>query len=176
VGLVLVVVLIGAALALWTGSPRGSPGIREGNLALDFTVTTVDGDRWTLSAQRGSVVVLGFTGARCSTCAYEARTSLVPTYRDFQTRGVEMISIDVNSQTNPLGGASEDAVRQFGVDNGITWPLAWDTQGIATTYEATGSGVPLPTLLIIDQNGIIAKRHTGILTATDLGSLLNTLL
>ena len=168
--------LVVAAVVLLPAPPQGSPGIREGDLALDFTIDTVDGGSWTLSEQRGNVVVLGFTGARCSTCAYEARSSLVPTYGDFGPRGVRMISIDVNRATNPLGGATENEVRQFATENGVTWPIAWDTQGLATTYEATGSGVPLPTLLIINQEGVIVKRHTGILTATDLGNLLNSLL
>jgi len=174
---VIAVLLIAAVLTL--PRDRGIPGqlgVLEGELAIDFTVRTLDGTDWTLSAHRGSVVVLSFMGAHCSTCAYESVNILRPVFDAYSARGVAMVSVDVNRQTSYLGGEDEEAVRQFAVTNQVAWPIALDIAGVAQTYRATGAGVALPTLLVIDGSGIIAERHTGILSQGDLTALLESLL
>jgi peroxiredoxin len=175
---VVVAGLLVAAYLLLPG-PRGvpgQPGVLESEVALDFTVRTLDGVDWTLSAQRGYVVVLTFTGAHCTTCAYEARNILGPVSTGMAGRDVRFLSIDVNRATSYLGGEDEAAVRAFATANGVTWPIALDTAGVAVTYQATGNGVPLPTNLVIGRDGIIAERHQGILSRADLTARIEALL
>lgn len=73
--------------------------------APDFTVQTLDGKSFRLSAQRGEVVVVDFLVPGCGECEVEA-PSLERTARRFASQGVRVLILDVS-------GLDSSALRSF---------------------------------------------------------------
>jgi len=48
-----------------------------------------------------------------------------------------------------------DAIQQFGIDNGLTYPLLQDTWSVYNQFYIPGGISPFPRDFIIDQQGIV---------------------
>ena len=48
-----------------------------------------------------------------------------------------------------------EAIQQFGIDNGLTYPLLQDTWSVYNQYYIPGGISPFPRDFIIDQQGIV---------------------
>ena len=70
-----------------------------------FSVTTIDGKAFTLSAQRGKVVVFDFLQAGCSSCAEQVPV-LSRSASRFASKRVEVLVLDVS-------GESASALRSY---------------------------------------------------------------
>ncbi len=124
--------LNGESYALTTYGPRGGDPtaaasdkkaqaplyILPGTPAPDFTVPTLDGGTFTLSANRGHVVVLDFWATWCETCR-EEMPSVVAMWEDLQDDGFRIVGISVD-RTKPEAPAA-DTVRKFAEANRMTW-------------------------------------------------------
>jgi thiol-disulfide isomerase/thioredoxin len=140
------------------GSLVGAVGVRQGQLeraeedaeALDFTVTTIDGDILTLSELRGKPVVLDLMATWCMPCRQQM-PELNRTYNDYSDR-VTFISIDMDwSET-------DQQLREFRDEFGAEWAFAIDMTGsVYGAFFPTG----YPTVVLIDEDGRVVKRHTG---------------
>ena len=65
------------------------------------------------------------------------------------------------------------AIEPFVDEMGMTYPVLLDEQGqVMSEYRALG----LPTSLLVDRDGVIQVRHTGILSAAQLEKHLSKLL
>lgn len=134
-------------------------GLSEGNIAPDFTVTTIDGQSISLSALRGDVVLLNFWGTWCAPCKRE-----MPELQDlYQRYG------DVNFTVLGLAVRdSAEAVATFRDDNNITFPLALDENNSVTqAYAVPGQ----PTTFLLDENGVILRKFYSVTTAEELEPL-----
>ena len=77
----------------------------------------------------------------------------MPLLQDFLERkpeGVEVVSMDVWEDDTSL-------VRPFLADFGYTFNVLYGDRQVANDYEVTG----IPTLVIIDKDGVIRFRHVG---------------
>ena len=119
--------------------------------APNFTLTDIDGANFSLSDQRGKVVLLDFFAILCASCITEMQ-SLNVIHREFG-ENVTIISI---TETPDIDTVS--ALQQFRQQNNMTWTVARDTEGLGDTYNVT----ILPTLFIIDKEGYIQYSHTDI--------------
>lgn len=54
-----------------------------------------------------------------------------------------------------IANQSNDAIIQFGLDNGLTFPLLRDTENIYSDYYIPGGQSPYPRDFIIDQDGVV---------------------
>jgi len=119
-------------------------------IAPDFTLTDIDGNEFTLSDQKGKVVLLEFLATWCSHCVKEIPTLKV-VYEKFEEALIIIsISVDPDQDTGPR-------LKQFREKYAIPWKIARDTVGVSDTYGVSG----LPTTMIIDQEGYIRYRHVG---------------
>ena len=117
----------------------------DNSSAPDFTVPTLDGDSFTLSAQRGKPVVMFVMAYWCATCYKEAR-ELAKLHDKYKDR-VVILALDVDPSSTPVG-LSKFKARVGNPD--YIW--AFDKGGkVATDYKLKA----LETTIIFDPSGNI---------------------
>ena len=134
-------------------------GIAEGNLAPDFSISTVDGDLLTLSDMRGKVVLLNFWGTWCGPCRREM-PEFEKAYEEWHSKGFEILAVAFND--------TEDAIRDFRDEFELSFPLALDAAGVVNSTYAVQTR---PSTYVIARDGVIMTRHFGIMTEPQLREL-----
>ena len=135
-------------------------GIAVGDLAPDFTGTTVDGQSVSLSDNRGKLVLVNVFASWCGPCRAET-PHLVELYNEIDRDRVEFIGL--NLQETP------EAVESFKDEFFIDYPLVLDESGDLTNiYRPIG----LPTTWFIDGDGIVRFTFSGPMTKESLQVIL----
>jgi thiol-disulfide isomerase/thioredoxin len=113
-----------------------------------------DTGRATLAAYSGRVLMLDFWATWCEPCKKS-----FPHYQQLAARYPDRIAV--------LGVSEDDhsaGIAQFAAETGAGFPLAWDQgKSLAPRYRLTG----MPTLFIIDQQGVIRFVKTGYLAGDE---------
>lgn len=139
---------------------RGEPVQFESTL---FDGTDVSPERW-----EDDVVVINFWYAACAPCRVEA-PDLQAIHEEFEPEGVQFYGVNTRD-TQPTAEAFE---RNFG----ITYPSMEDRSGtvlMAMTDYVHPSAVP--TTLVLDRQGRVSARISGIVDPGTLRALINTAL
>lgn len=107
----------------------------------------VDGEPWSLAAQRGKVVVVQFSFKGCGPC--EAMYPMLRAMHAQHPDRLEILSIMADERPE----VSAEAVEA----GKMTWSVAWDGRGgpIATRWGVQ----TFPAVYVIDQAGIVAAVH-----------------
>jgi len=120
-------------------------------IAPDFTLKTIDGQPFSLSAQRGHIVLLNFWATWCGPCRHEVPI-LNEVYERYREQQVQVVGVAVSSTPlavelwienlgvdYPILLTSEEdqeLIKQYGADQGIPWSALIDPQGrIHKTYQ-----------------------------------------
>lgn len=126
----------------------GTVGTEVGDIAPDFTVSTISDNTFTLSNGQGKPTIMLFMAYWCGTCLGEARalTQLQQEYGD----QLNIMAIDVDPSSTPeLLGQFKSAAG----DGNYIWAI--DTgQKVTTAYQVT----TLDTTLILDAQGRVVYR------------------
>jgi thiol-disulfide isomerase/thioredoxin len=102
------------------------------------------------------VVLVNFWATWCAPCRAEI-PDFEEAYRSYKDRG--FVILGVNQQEAP------QVVEPFVAELGMTYPVLLDQRGqLMKEYRILG----MPTSLLIDRDGVIQLRHTGIMTASEL--------
>jgi thiol-disulfide isomerase/thioredoxin len=136
-------------------------GTTVGDLAPNFTGTTVDGEIIALSDLKGKVVLVNVFASWCGPCRVEA-PHLVEVYNSIDKGGFEFIGL--NLQEAP------DAVEGFQDEFLIDFPLVLNEGGDLTNIY---SPIGLPTTWFIDQVGVVRFVFSGPMTKESLQAILN---
>jgi len=147
---ILVVVALLAVDAIRRIPPiQGGGGSSGGEKAPDFHLRDINGHEFSLSDFRGKVVILDFFMIRCAPCRTQVG-ELKEVLREFGGQ-VVIISISVDPSD------TDEDLKEYARENGITWIVARDTADVASKY-----GIKVvPTLFIIDEDGYIRYSHEG---------------
>lgn len=121
--------------------------VKVGDVAPDFTVELTDGTKWTLSEQRGKVVMLQFTASWCGICRQEMPHIEKRIWlRHQQDPDFVLVGID---RDEPL-----EKALQLAKSTGITYPLALDPGAdVFALYADRSAGITRNVL--IDKEGKI---------------------
>jgi thiol-disulfide isomerase/thioredoxin len=142
------------------------PGSRPASPAVSGT--TLTGQRLSLQADRGFVVVLNFWGSWCAPCRAEA-PALASLARHFQANQVRFVGVD--SRDSVTGAQAFDATF------GVGYPSLRDSSGqIALAFRQTVPPEAIPTTLLIDRGGRIAARVIGQVSYRGLRALIDRIL
>ena len=132
-----------------TPSPEKKP--KTGQLAPDFEVTTIKGDKFHLSEHRGKYVLVHFWATWCGPCVRS-----MPMIKDFHTelseKNKDFVFISLSSDRG------EYVMKDYIEKNGLTWPQAWiNLRGeMKREYGVVG----IPDYFLIDPDGkIILSTH-----------------
>jgi len=130
-------------------------------LAPDFSLTDIDGNDFSLSDYRGTVVLLDFFATWCVP-AVEQISDLKILHEEF---GEDLTIISISPQ-------NETVLKDFRDDYDVGWTIAKDTAGVFDAYDVQY----IPTLVIIDQSGYIRYRHVGLTEESVLRQEIESLL
>jgi thiol-disulfide isomerase/thioredoxin len=130
-----------------------SPGGRQA--VPELRLPGLDGKIWKLSEHRGRVVLVNFWATWCPPCRYET-PGLVAFYRKYEPRGLSAVGISMDEE-------GPEVVRQFVKKYQIPYPV------LLPGESGVGSQVQgLPTTLLIDKRGRLAKTYEGLLDEAEL--------
>jgi cytochrome c biogenesis protein CcmG, thiol:disulfide interchange protein DsbE len=120
--------------------------------ALELTDTT--NRPWTVSRHRGQIILINFWATWCGPCLKETpglvQLAQTPALKDLAILG---ISLDAGGNT-PVNQAK---VAAFASRFHVNYPLAFPPFGSHMEFGVEG----IPTTLLIDRQGRIAKTYTG---------------
>ncbi|HWF79181.1 MAG TPA: TlpA disulfide reductase family protein [Streptosporangiaceae bacterium] len=138
------------------------PGSRSAAPAI--TATTLTGQRFSLAAERGSVVVLNFWGSWCAPCRGEApRLAALATY--FRHDPVSFVGDDVHDYAT--------AALAFEHTFNVSYPSLNDPGSqVALAFHSTLPPTAIPSTLVIDRGGKIAARVIGEIQYNGLRALI----
>ena len=133
-----------------TTTGPGAPGPRQVSSLPDFSLTTLTGESVRSQDYQQKVLVVNFWATWCQPCVYEI-PHLNDLYTDFQSKGVEILGISMDS-------ADPEYVRRFTQRHRMKYPVV---VGAASVGDDFGGIRAIPTTFIVDQQGEIVKRYDG---------------
>lgn len=132
---------------------EGKIGIKQGELAPDFTLHTLQGESVTLSDFRGKHVILNFWATWCPPCRAEMPD--MQAYYDGHRENDNFVILAVNLTATE---SNRGNIQPFIDELGLTFPILLDEDSeVANTYEVVG----YPTSYFIDDRGMIQYKVVG---------------
>jgi len=164
----IVLAVFAAALVLYLAAhfraARGTSGSEAHELAPEFSLTDLSGQKLDLASHKGKVVLLDFWATWCKPCREE-----IPHFADLQNKyaaqGFQVIGISMDDSPEPV----VEFYREFKMN----YPVA---VGDAKLGERYGGVLGLPVTFLIGRDGRIYHRHIGAMDVLVIEKEINTLL
>lgn len=143
---------IGISADRTLGSTQGQiPLPRQGFLAPDFTLNTLEGETIALSELRGKAVVVNFWASWCGPCRQEM-PDIEEVALDYQDQDLVILAVNATQQDRL------EAVIEFVDTYNLTFPILTDDDGSLTrTYQIAA----FPTTFFIGRDGVIQEVVIG---------------
>lgn len=136
---------------------KAASGIDTGMVAPTFTLKNLAGEDVSLQDYRGKKVMLNFWATWCPPCK-EEMPAMEQFYKE-KSKDVEILAVNLDSQNN---------VKSFVQENNLSFPILLDQNGAT---QQTYSIISIPTTFIIDEQGLILKKHIGSMTYEQMQEL-----
>lgn len=114
----------------------------------NLVLKTIDGEKWSLYENRGKIVLLNFWATWCEPCRTET-PMLVKLGKEYKERGLKIVGIALDT-----GGTQ--MIKNFVGEYKIDYPILLPVPGSALSRID-----PVPTTLLIDAEGRLAKKYVG---------------
>jgi peroxiredoxin len=118
--------------------------------APDFTLSNGYGETFTLSDQKGKMVILNFWATWCPPCQREI-PDFIELYDKYEKEGLMIVGVSVDQD----GWTTVDRYIQ---NMNIQYPVVMFTPEVVKNYDNFQS---IPTTFIIDKKGRIVNKVTG---------------
>jgi len=133
------------------GAPDVAEGLEKGEMAPDFELELIDGEKVKLSDFRGEKVMLNFWATWCPPC----RAEMPDMQKLHENKDVTILAVDLLGQESGI-----DPVKEFLDDYGISFNVLLDEElVVAEKYGIQ----PIPTTYMIDSEGVIQNMAFGAL-------------
>ena len=130
-------------------------------LAVDFSFTDLEGKSSKLSDYKGKWVLVNFWATWCPPCRKE-----IPDLSDFHLESDDAVVIGVNYEP----GITDEKLKKFIALYLVSYPITKVNDDI---IKVLGEPRGLPTSILIDPQGNIAKKLTGMLTQRRLNKIIS---
>jgi thiol-disulfide isomerase/thioredoxin len=156
------------ALILYSFAPEswwqfGVAPVSQRKASPAFRATDLDGGKWDLAEHRGQVVVINYWATWCPPCRFET-PGLVRFAKTYKDRGVDIVGVNMDDDRS--------AVAPFVASYEIKYPILFPAENSDLSDGATA----LPTTYLIDKQGRLSKKYTGIVLESTLSSDVDRLL
>jgi peroxiredoxin len=127
------------------------PSPRQGFLAPDFSLNTLEGQQITLSELQGDPIIVNLWASWCPPCRAEM-PAIQKVYDQNQARGLQVLAVNMTYQD------SETAAEAFVQEYELSFPVLLDMTGmVGNGYQMRA----LPSTYFIDREGIIQQVIIG---------------
>ena len=156
-GITLFIIVVGIGWIGLSAVPANSttggliPSPREGFLAPDFTLETLDGGEITLTQLRGQPVIINLWASWCPPCRAEM-PALQRVYDANREDGLEILAVHMTAQD------SQSAAQTFVDQNALTFDIPLDRLGLVSNIYQSRA---LPSTFFVDPQGVIQKVVIG---------------
>ena len=164
--IVIIVVIAAVALMLFAGvrMSRSRAGVaklkpvgKNGAVAPDFELQSLDGKQVRLSDYRGKAVLLNFWATWCAPCKIEMPW-FVDLQKQYASQGLQVIGVAMDD-------SGEDAIAKFAKEMGVNYPVLIGKESVGDAY---GGVEFLPTTFFIDRQGKVVERVFGLVGHSDI--------
>jgi len=122
-----------------------------GNLAPDFTLPALDGEKLKLSNLRGKAVLLNFWATYCGPCKIEMPW-FVELQKEYGPQGFQIVGVAMDD-------ASTEDIAKFTREMGVNYPILIGEESVGQNYGGVGV---LPTTFFLDRDGKLIAREFGL--------------
>lgn len=119
-----------------------------GQPARDFTVELMSGEKFTLSQQKGKVVLIDFWASWCPPCRAEM-PNLKKYYAEFKDKGLEIIGVSLDFKKEKL----EEYLNQ----EDLKWKISFSGQGWKDKTARMYDVHSIPSTWLVDKKGILRE-------------------
>lgn len=133
--------------------------------APDFELTTLEGEPFRLSEQRGKIVVLNVWATWCPPCRMEV-PGFVELQDEYRDQGVLFVGLSVDEE-------GFEAVQPFAEEYEMNYP---QVVGRGVAFQKYGQTTTVPRTYLIDREGRIRYQHTGLWMKGSLAAALDKLI
>lgn len=147
--IVLSILFLALGSAFYMAYQKDDSPVQVGDLAPDFTLTNLEGEKVSLSDYRGKGVLLNFWASYCDPCKREM-PAMEKQYQAMKDEGIEILAVNI--------AESHVAINSFKNRFGFTFPILLDRDRSITNRYGI---IPIPTSFFIDSNGIVVAKVTG---------------
>ena len=143
---------IGYTAAVFPTTKNGlTPAPKEGFLAPDFTLSTPDGQVYSLSELRGRPLLINFWATWCPPCQAEM-PAMQRIYKQYQEQGFLILAINATHQDNQAD------ILDFSREYGLTFPFLLDMDGTVSQQYLVHA---FPSSYFVDSQGTISEVVIG---------------
>ena len=146
--------------------PDGFGGMQVGDVAPPFELLDTDGNTVSLAAYAGQPVMVNFWATWCAPCRIEM-PEMQEAYEAYEDEGFVILALNQDE-------SAETIIDYFYDEMNFTYTPLLDTNSvISASYGVYGFN---PSSFFIDREGVIAARHIGPLTFSQLESYLEDII
>ena len=145
-------------------APDTARALRPGE-AMVLAAPTLAGDTLDLASLRGKVVLVNFWATWCAPCRQET-PALVALRESLKAQGFEVVGVSLDLE-------GKEAVQPFVDEFRVPYPMLLGDQTMA---DRLGGAYGLPTSFLLDREGNLIRRFTGVVPVAMLRPLLAELL
>ena len=111
-------------------------------------MNTIDGEKWSLHDQRGSIVLLNFWATWCLPCQEEIPV-LVSLSEKYKSQGLKIVGVTVDSENT-------EQINKFIKDFKMNYPVVLTVPGSLLSQQES-----VPMTLLIDEESRLIKKYVG---------------
>ncbi|MCR6096566.1 thiol-disulfide oxidoreductase ResA [Salipaludibacillus agaradhaerens] len=161
---ILLVMVIAVGYTLYNQFSEERGVVDTGDIAPNFVLEDMEGNRLELNELRGEGVYVNFWATYCTYCR-EKMSYFEEFYEEYAEKGVKIVSVNVDETTLQVERHKD---RQ-----GLSYPLYIDRNMLVSNAYGVHS---LPAAFLIDEDGEVIERQVGAQTKEEVLAALDELI